>query len=97
MSDDTSGNASKTKLKTDWKRLRTMMDEEVHATVVSDPDIRPTDESFWRKARVVMPQPKQTVTMRLDADILAWFRGEPGYQTRINAILRAYMNAHDDR
>ena len=36
--------------------------------------------------------------MRLDADLLDWFRGERGYQTRINAILRAYMNAHaDDR
>jgi uncharacterized protein (DUF4415 family) len=33
--------------------------------------------------------------MRLDADLLAWFRQERGYQTRINAILRAYMKAHD--
>ena len=32
--------------------------------------------------------------MRLHADLLEWFRGERGYQTRINAILRAYMNAH---
>ena len=33
--------------------------------------------------------------MRLDADLLAWFRRERGYQTRINAILRAYMKAHE--
>jgi uncharacterized protein (DUF4415 family) len=33
--------------------------------------------------------------MRLDADLLRWYRREPGYQTRINAILRAYMQAHD--
>jgi uncharacterized protein (DUF4415 family) len=32
--------------------------------------------------------------MRLDEDLLAWFRRQRGYQTRINAILRAYMNAH---
>jgi uncharacterized protein (DUF4415 family) len=32
--------------------------------------------------------------MRLDADLLAWFRQQSGYQTRINAILRAYMKAH---
>jgi uncharacterized protein (DUF4415 family) len=32
--------------------------------------------------------------MRIDADLLAWFRRQRGYQTRINAILRAYMNAH---
>ena len=41
-----------------------------------------------------MPRPKATVTMRLDADLLEWFRRERGYQTRINAILRAFMNAH---
>ena len=40
-----------------------------------------------------MPRSKKTVTMRLDADLLDWFRSYPGYQTRINAILRAYMNA----
>ena len=71
-----------------------MTDEQVHAAVLDDPEIRPTDEDFWRSARVVMPQHKQTVTMRLDADLLAWFRRQRGYQTRINAILRAYMNAH---
>ena len=46
-----------------------------------------------RSARVVMPRRKETVTMRLDADLLEWFRRERGYQTRINAILRAQMNA----
>jgi uncharacterized protein (DUF4415 family) len=43
-----------------------------------------------------MPQRKKTVTMRLDSDLLEWFRRQPGYQTRIKAILRAYMNAHPD-
>jgi uncharacterized protein (DUF4415 family) len=93
MSDDISGDTSKTEPATDWQRLRTMTDAEVHAAVAGDPDIAPTDEAFWQDARVVMPRPKQTVTMRLDADLLAWFRRERGYQTRINAILRTYMNA----
>jgi uncharacterized protein (DUF4415 family) len=44
-----------------------------------------------------MPKPKETVTIRLDADLLAWFRRERGYQTRINAILRTYMAAHTER
>jgi uncharacterized protein (DUF4415 family) len=43
---------------------------------------------------VVLPQPKQTVTMRLDADLLKWLRRQKGYQTRINAVLRTYMDAH---
>src|SRR5882724_13032867 len=73
-----------------------MSDEEVHAAIIDDPDAKPTDEAFWKEARVVMPRRKETVTMRLDADLLHWFRRERGYQTRINAILRAYMNAHAD-
>jgi len=94
MNGDTSGKTSKAEPRTDWRRLRAMTDEEVHAAVVADPDILPTDEAFWKAAHVVMPQPKKTVTMRLDADLLVWFRRRRGYQTRINAILRAYMNAH---
>lgn len=93
MSGGTTGKTSKAEPKTDWRRLRRMSDEEVHAAVLDDPDIRPTNEDFWKTARVVMPTSKKTVTMRLDADLLDWFRRERGYQTRINAILRAYMNA----
>ena len=93
MNEDISGNTSKTESGTDWKRLRTMSDEEVHAAITADPDIKPTDEAFLKEATVVMPRRKETVTMRLDADLLEWFRAERGYQTRINAILRAYMSA----
>jgi uncharacterized protein (DUF4415 family) len=95
MNDDTSGNTSKTEPATDWKRLRTMTDEEVHAAITADPDIEPTDEAFWKDARIVIPRRKETVTIDLDADLLEWFRNERGYQTRINAILRAYMNAQN--
>jgi uncharacterized protein (DUF4415 family) len=94
MSDATSGTISKTKPKTDWRRLRSMTDDEIRAAIIDDPNAWPTDEAFWREARVVMPRRKETVTMRLDADLLHWSRSERGYQTRINAILRAYMNAH---
>ena len=94
MKDAISGNTSKAKATTDWKRLRAKTDDEIHAAIVDDPDIRPTDEAFWKEARVVMPKRKETVTMRLDADLLDWFRKERGYQTRINAILRAYMSAN---
>jgi len=97
MNDDTSGNTSKTEPATDWKRLRTMTDEEVRAAITADPDIKPTDEAFWKDARVVTPRDKETATMDLDADLLEWFRGERGYQMRINAILRAYMNAQNRR
>jgi uncharacterized protein (DUF4415 family) len=57
-----------------------------------DPEARPTDAEFWKKTRVVIPAAKQTITIRLDADLPAWLRQQRGYQTRINAVLRTYMD-----
>jgi uncharacterized protein (DUF4415 family) len=74
-----------------------MSDADIRAGIEDDPDAHATDEDFWKGAKVVFPQPKQVVTMRLDADLLEWFRQQSGYQTRINAILRAYMKAHGDK
>ena len=82
---------------TDWPRLRRMSTKAIHEALAADPDARPTDAQFWKTAKLVLPTPKQIVTMRLDADLLRWFRRTPGYQTRINAILRAYMQAHEPR
>ncbi|MGA8762260.1 MAG: BrnA antitoxin family protein [Candidatus Sulfotelmatobacter sp.] len=80
---------------TDWNRLHRMGPAAIRKVIASDPDAHATDEAFWKSARVVMPVPKEIVTMCLDADLLRWFRRYPGYQTRISAILRAYMNAQD--
>jgi len=79
--------------RTNWRRLRSLSDAQVRACIAKDPDISPTNAAFWTKAKVVMPRSKKTITMRLDADLLDWFRTSRGYQTRINAILRAYMDA----
>jgi uncharacterized protein (DUF4415 family) len=77
----------------DWKRLRSQSDGRIRSAIERDPDAKPTDAEFWKTARVVMPTPKQTVTIRLDADLLDWLRREKGYQSRINAVLRTYMDA----
>ena len=71
-----------------------MSDATIRKGIESDPEAHATDEAFWKHAKVVLPTPKTIVTMRLDSDLLQWFRQHPGYQTRINAILRAYMQAH---
>ena len=78
---------------TDWDKLRRKTAAEIRAGIEADPDAHATDAAFWKGAKVVMPRRKEVVTMRLDADLLDWFRREHGYQTRINAILRTYMNA----
>jgi uncharacterized protein (DUF4415 family) len=55
-------------------------------------DILPLDERFFANARLRMPKRKESITIRLDPDILVWFKSlGKGYQTRINAVLRAYM------
>ena len=76
---------------TDWGGLRRKSAASIRKA--ADPDVQATDAEFWKNAKVVMPTPKEIVTMRLDADLLRWFRQQRGYQTRINAILRAYMQA----
>jgi uncharacterized protein (DUF4415 family) len=98
MKDALIGKPSKTKAKrgtaTDWNKLRRMSAAKIRAGIEVDPDAHPTDAAFWQGAKVVLPRRKAVVTMRLDADLLAWFRQHHGYQTRINAILRTYMKAH---
>jgi len=79
---------------TDWLRLRRMSDADIRKGIVSDSDVHVTDVDFWKNAKLVLPSRKVVVTMRLDRDLLEWFRRQRGYQTRINAILRAYMTAH---
>jgi uncharacterized protein (DUF4415 family) len=74
--------------KTDWKRLDNMTDEDINFD-----DMPELSDSFFKHAEVQVP-PKQPVTMRLDADVLDWFKSQgKGYQTRINKLLRSYMDA----
>jgi uncharacterized protein (DUF4415 family) len=62
-------------------------------------DIPPLDPAVFATGVVreglKLPASKAQLTLRLDRDVLAWFRASgPGFQSRINALLRAYMNAH---
>ena len=82
------------KARSDWDRVRSLNDDQIRRAIKTDPDVYPTDPDFWKTARVVVPKAKQTVTIRLDADLIEWFRQQKGYQTRINAVLRTYMEAH---
>ena len=79
---------------TDWERLDVLADEEIDLS--DTPEILP--EMFAKavvKRGLETSLPKQQVTLRIDSDVLAWFREQGrGYQTKINALLRAYMEAH---
>jgi uncharacterized protein (DUF4415 family) len=58
----------------------------------SPPDLASLPASFWKGAEVVAPVPKRAISLRLDEDVLDWFRRSgPRYQTRMNAVLRLYV------
>ena len=67
---------------------------------IKDEDIDYSDNPEWteemfQRAEWIMPAPKESITMRLDGDIVDWFKARGrGYQTRINAVLRAYIGAN---
>jgi uncharacterized protein (DUF4415 family) len=86
--------SSKIRSKTDWKRIDAMRDADIDFS--DDPEWTP--EMFARAVRRVGLKPvlrKSQITLRLDADVLEWFRARgSGYQTQINSLLRAYMEAH---
>jgi len=57
-------------------------------------DIPETDANFWKDAEIHAPKKKKTLTIRIDPEVLAWFQGQgKGYQTKINSILKTYMEA----
>ncbi len=88
---------SRARSKTDWARVDATGEGEAEAAARSDPDALPTDAEFWRAAKIVLPTGKQPVSLRLDRDVVGWFKAQGrGYQSRINAVLRSYMSAHKD-
>lgn len=76
-------------LKTDWNKLSQMKDSEIDYS-----DIPPLSDKFFKHARLRLPEKKSTITIRIDPDVLSWLKKQGrGYQTKINAILRTYMEA----
>jgi uncharacterized protein (DUF4415 family) len=74
----------------DLPRLRAMTAEEIERSV--PPEFADLPAGFWADAKLVVPPPKQAVSLRVDQDVLEWFKDRgPRYQTRMNAVLRSYM------
>jgi uncharacterized protein (DUF4415 family) len=82
--------------RTDLARVARLTDAEIETAVASDPDAAPIlTEEWFRQATWTPPLTKQGIFLRLDPEVVAWFKaGGPGYQTRMNAVLRAYAMAH---
>ena len=83
--------ATKKRSQTNWVRIDSLKDAEIDTS-----DIPEQGKAFFQRAVLKLPEPKTAVTIRLDRQVLEWFKARgPGYQTRINALLRAYMEAHE--
>ncbi len=85
--------------KTNWDKVDSKSDQELVRDAISDPDNPPIDEAFLSRARQVQPpKSKKQVTLRIDNDVLYWFKQQgKGYQTMINAVLRAYKETQSGR
>ncbi|CUT11782.1 hypothetical protein BF49_2862 [Bradyrhizobium sp.] len=69
-----------------------MTDEELEASIANDPDWAEFKDVDWSDAVLVMPPRKKAISIRVDEDVLDFFKREgDGYQRRINAVLRSYM------
>jgi len=75
-------------------QVRAMRERGEDQTSPEAPEAKPLGEEFWKSARVVMPSGKTSVHLRLDSDIVDWFKTQgKGHLTRMNAVLRAYVEA----
>ena len=81
----------------DWDKAARMTKAEVEARVASDPD-EADMVMDWDNTTVETPQPKAVLNMRIDKDVLEYFRKKgKGYQTLINAVLRSYVKQKEHR
>ena len=72
------------------EELAALLDEKIDYS-----DITELDAAFWNDAKIVFPEDnKKQLTLRLDADIVEWFKSQgKGYQTRMNAVLRSFYES----
>jgi len=77
--------------KTDWARVDKLTDEDIAKAVANDPDAAPIDNDR-SEAVLVITAKKKAISIRVDEDVLDFFKKQgEGYQRRINAVLRSYM------
>lgn len=78
---------------TDWARVDAQTDADIEAAMRSDPDWQDDIDADWDNAVLIVPPAKTPISIRLDDDVLSFFKtAGPGYQKRINAVLRSYMS-----
>ena len=81
--------------KTDWARVDSLTDHDIERAIAEDPDAAPILDEDWFRTAVLGAPAKVAMSIRVDDDVMEWFRSQgKGWQTRMNAVLRAYAKAH---
>lgn len=71
------------------KEIEAIRDEDIDFS-----DIPELGDEFWKNAKLIVPVPKKSISLRVDPDVLTWFKSKgKGYQSRMNAVLRSFMLA----
>jgi uncharacterized protein (DUF4415 family) len=82
--------------KSDWIALKNMSEKDLESDIKSDPDSNSKIPKKWKGMVIGMPETKEQISIRIDQDVLRWFRKKgSGYQTYINNILRSYVSAQN--
>ena len=83
--------------RTDWAKVDAMTEADLERAIAEDEDERDL-EPDWTRAALVLPRPRQSVHLRLDREVVEFFKaGGKGHITRMQAVLRAYVDAHKRR
>jgi uncharacterized protein (DUF4415 family) len=81
--------------RTDWARVDALTEAEIERMATDDTDNPATSAEDWAEATIGLPPLKTPVNAKFDVDVVDWFKAQGrGYQTRMNAVLRRYMEAH---
>lgn len=86
--------ANRASSRTDLKKVDAMTEADLERRIAEDKDERDLRPD-WTKAKLVLPEPKQSVHLRLEQDIVAFFKAHgKGHISRMQAVLKAYVDAH---
>ena len=79
------------KSKTDWKKFDELSDDQIDTSEIPE-----LNKEWFKKTKIVLPEKKKAISLRVDKDVLEWFKRKSkgkGYQTFMNAVLKAFVEA----
>jgi uncharacterized protein (DUF4415 family) len=94
MSEELEAKRVRVESRTDWNKVDSITDERLERLIAEDEDERDFTPD-WTRAKLVIPEARQSVHLRLDRDTIRFFKAQgKGHITRMQAVLKAYVDAH---